>query len=134
MTFKFRRSLPLSSQFFIIFSHIWTILTSCMASLTDLAGAKVGTSIAGASLELGWSPPLTEAFVLTENSVELDDFLLRLNLLRKNCPFPEIKPVIGVLVKFRNHGNHIRNSPLERLLLVDNDCSVETHKNARDDS
>jgi hypothetical protein len=48
-----------------------------MASLTDLAGAKVGTSIAGASLELGWSPPLTEAFVLTENSVELDDFLLR---------------------------------------------------------
>jgi len=56
--------------------HTWTILTSCIASLTDLAGAKFGTNIAGASLEPeGYSAPLTEAFVLTENSVELDDFL-----------------------------------------------------------
>jgi len=47
-------------------------LTSCIASLTDLAGAKFGTNIAGASLG---PVPLTEAFVLTENSVELDDFL-----------------------------------------------------------
>jgi len=51
-------------------------LTSCIASLTDLAGAKFGTNIAGAALEPeGCSAPLTEAFVLTENSVELDDFL-----------------------------------------------------------
>jgi len=49
--------------------HTWTILTSCIASLTDLAGAKFGTNIAGAALEPeGCSAPLTEAFVLTENS------------------------------------------------------------------
>uniref|UniRef100_A0A0A9GIT1 Uncharacterized protein n=1 Tax=Arundo donax TaxID=35708 RepID=A0A0A9GIT1_ARUDO len=78
MTFKFKRSLPLCSHDFMIFSHIWTILTSCIASLTDLAGAKFGTNIAGASLgPVGYSAPLTETFVLTENSVELGDFLFR---------------------------------------------------------
>ena len=51
-------------------------MTSCKASRTDLPGAKFGANIAGASLEPeGYSAPLTEAFVLTENSVELDDFL-----------------------------------------------------------
>jgi hypothetical protein len=39
--------------------HTLTILTSCIASRTDLAGAKFGANIASASLELeGYSAPL----------------------------------------------------------------------------
>jgi len=52
----------------------------------------------------------------------------------KTFKFCKNKKLIGVLIELCNIGHNIRNSPLKWFLLEDNDCAVEAHENAQDNS